>query len=52
MVDGQFAGDARCQVTQALTLAQILEKIARSGGSVWAADEPVQGRCETGSAAA
>lgn len=34
--DGQFAGDARCEITQALTLEQILEKITASGGTVWA----------------
>jgi len=36
MVDGQFLGDSRCEITRALTLAQILEKIERSGGKVWA----------------
>jgi uncharacterized protein len=36
-VNGRFLGDARCEITRALTLDQILEKIAESGGKVWAA---------------
>lgn len=36
MVDGEFAGDARCEITRALTLDQILNKIKQSGGVVWA----------------
>jgi len=36
MVDGQFVGDARCAITRALTLDQILGKIKQSGGKVWA----------------
>jgi uncharacterized protein len=36
MVDGKFVGDPRCEVTRALTLDQILEKIGKSGGTVWA----------------
>lgn len=35
-VRGQFVGDARCEITRALTLAQILRKIEESGGLVWA----------------
>jgi len=36
MVDGEFAGDPRCEITRALTLDQIVEKIGKSGGTVWA----------------
>jgi uncharacterized protein len=37
VVDGQFVGDStRCEITRALTLEQILEKIQLSGGTVWA----------------
>jgi uncharacterized protein len=36
MVDGQFLGDARCEITHALTLDQVLEKIEQSGGELWA----------------
>ncbi len=35
--NGQFVGDARCEITRALTLDQILAKIEQSGGKVWAA---------------
>ncbi|HEY9074902.1 MAG TPA: radical SAM protein [Anaerolineaceae bacterium] len=46
--EGVFAGDPRCEVTRALTLDLILERIRQSGGKVWAgnleqaspADEP------------
>ena len=32
---GPFRGDDRCDITRALTLDQILDRIARSGGSIW-----------------
>jgi uncharacterized protein len=35
---GLFRGDDRCAITRALSLDQILERIARSGGVVWAPD--------------
>jgi uncharacterized protein len=35
MVDRQFAGDPRCEITRALTLDQILDKIKQNGGQVW-----------------
>jgi hypothetical protein len=36
MAHGEFVGDPRCEITRALTLDQILEKIGTSGGTVWA----------------
>ena len=36
LVDGEFVGDPRCEITRALTLDQILEKISKGGGTVWA----------------
>jgi len=36
LVDGEFVGDPRCEITRALTLDQILGKISQSGGTVWA----------------
>ena len=36
MIDGQFMGDQRCEITRALTLAQIINKIEQNGGKVWA----------------
>lgn len=36
MGNGEFVGDPRCEITRALTLDQILEKIKQSGGAVWA----------------
>lgn len=35
-VNGEFVGDPRCEITRALTLAQILDKIKQNGGMVWA----------------
>ncbi len=35
MVDGQFVGDPRCEITRALTVDQILEKIRQQGGLAW-----------------
>jgi radical SAM protein with 4Fe4S-binding SPASM domain len=40
MVDGKFKGDSRCEITRALTLDQILEKIAKNGGIFWAENYP------------
>jgi uncharacterized protein len=36
LIDGKFRGGDRCEVTRALTLDQILEKIALHGGDYWA----------------
>jgi len=35
-VEGEFAGDPRCEITRALTIDQILGKIRQSGGVFWA----------------
>ncbi len=39
MQDGEFSGHARCEITQALVLDQILEKISRHGGVYWAENQ-------------
>ena len=39
-VEGEFAGDPRCEITRALTIDQILDKIRQSGGVFWA--EPLR----------
>jgi len=38
--DGVFRGHARCEITRALLLDQILEKIAGQGGTLWKAGMP------------
>lgn len=38
--DGVFRGHARCEITRALLLDQILEKIGRHGGYLWKAGMP------------
>jgi len=35
MIDGRFVGHPRCEITRALVLDQILEKINKSGGIFW-----------------